>query len=308
MIRYATEKPAHYYHDFSLFLYNRQEFLQTKHTDVTTFYALHDENQQVVAQIHVAIDQHKRQAISLPQSPFGSVEFSQHIDDAVLSYFIAFLKETLLKQLVQSIQIRECIPVYRAYGSERLSSILQQQQFVVQQTMTNHHIYVDSTPFASKIHKMELKRLRKCSKAGFSFQQESLHHITGIYHFIQTCRQQKGWSLSMTLEEVKQSVAAMPAYYRVFALYDRHICVAACIAVLVTEGILYVYAQASLQEYNSYSPVVSLLDGVYEHCQKHHIQVLDLGTSPTASLQYFKAHVGGIASQKINWLYTVKAL
>lgn len=306
MIRYAMIKPAHYHNDFEAFLYNQQAFLQLKNIELITFYALDDEHQKTIAQIHFAIDKENLQAISLPQSPFGSVDFSQHIEEDILFHFVAFIKKALLKQQVHSIQIRECIAAYRTYGSDLLLDVLQQQQFVIQQREPNHHLVADAASFKSKIHPMELKRLRKCLNAGFTFRQEPLTQITYFYEFIQTCRQQKGWNLSMTLEEVKKSVTAMPAHYKIFAVYDQEICVAACIAVLVNDHILYYFFPASRQQYQSYSPSVFLLYGMYKYCQEHGMTILDLGTSATQSLQNFKSHVGGRASEKLTLQCTLK--
>lgn len=303
MTRYTISKPLGYHNDFEGFLYNQSGFLKLKDGDIHSFYALNDLNKAVVAQAHFIIcsndNMESYHAISLPGSPFGSVEFSQNIEEESLFRFITFIKESLFKQQVTSIQIKECIPAYRHYGGALLLNILHQHHFMIQGVMPNHHIEVDVVPFEKKIHRMESKRLRKCVKSGFIFRQEPLTRIPDFYQFIQTCREEKGWSLSMTLDEIKRAVTALPEHYRIFAVYDQDICVAACFAVLVREQILYVYAQATLQEYHKYSPVVLLLSELYNYCREQNIKILDLGTSPSESLQAFKYHVGGTASEKL---------
>lgn len=302
MIRYVTSRPPGYHNNFEGYLYNQSAFLSLKNEEIHSFYAVNDVKKTVIAQAHFIICSNSNpesyHAISLPRSPFGSVEFSQYLEEEVLFHFISFIKESLLKQQVMSIQIKECIAAYRTYGSALLLHILHQQHFVIQEVIPNHHIVVDTFPFEKKIHYMELRRLRKCIKLGFNFHQKSLNDIVYFYQFIQLCRQEKGWALSIGLDEVKKAAMALQKHYKIFAVYDQGICVAACLAVLVNERILYNFFPASLQEYSRYSPIVFLLEGIYRYCQCEGIQILDLGTSASLSLETFKSHVGGKNSAK----------
>jgi lipid II:glycine glycyltransferase (peptidoglycan interpeptide bridge formation enzyme) len=164
--------------------------------------------------------------------------------------------------------------------------------------MINHHIPVDAQLLHEKMHRMEQKRLRKCRRAGFVFRQEPIAQLPEHFTFLQNCRQEKGWQLSMTLDEIKEMTHAFPQTYRLFSVYDGGRRVAASLSVLIRSDLLYDFYHDSPGEYRSFSPVTLLLQSMYAYCREQGIRLLDMGTSPAVSLQQFKAHMGGVGSQK----------
>lgn len=312
MIRYATSQPAGYRNAFESYLYNGDSFLRLKRKERHTCYALHESTKTVVALIHFILEKEAASdqyvAVSLPGSPFGSVEFSIELSKETLNDFLTFVKETCQSLGVAGIRIKNCIAAYRPDVAPRLAQALQEQQFVVEETLTNHHIPVDVLPFRRKIHRMEQKRLRKGKRYGFTTLEVPLSEIGFYYRFLQQCRQEKGWHLSMSAHEVARSVQALPEAYRIFAVYDRDQCIAASLAVQVNAHILYDLYHDSLASYKPFSPVVLLLEHMYDYCAMHQIRLLDLGTSPTGSLQQFKARVGGVPSEKITYIWRPEKL
>ncbi len=310
MIRYATSKPAGYRNAFESYLYNGDSFLRLKGKEWLTCYALQETNKTVVAQIHFMVEKEaaasSNVAVSLPKSPFGSVEFSSDLSEETLHDFITFVKEACHSLGVATIQIKDCIAAYRPDGPLRLAQVLHRQGVDFEESLTNHHIPVEATIFAHKIHRTKQKRLHKSKQQGFRFVEVPLSDLAFYYHFLQHCRQEKGWHLSMSLEEVAASVQAMPEAYRLFAVYDADQCVAACLAVQVNAHILYALYYDSPAAYKPFSPVVMLLEHMYAYCAKHQISILDLGTSLTESLQQFKASVGGVPSEKITYVWHPK--
>ncbi|MFP4091350.1 MAG: GNAT family N-acetyltransferase [Cyclobacteriaceae bacterium] len=254
----------------------------------------------VLASIHFfVIDKdEKLEVVSLAEAPFGSVEI--HEDGAFdLKAFMLFVVQTLRERNVHSIIIKDCISIYRP--DVQLKQLFTQLGFSIREKQLNHHIAVDSSHLAGKMHRMEQKRLRKCLRAGFQFRQEPLPDLKDHYHFLQHCRRQKGWELSASLEDIQQLSKLLPHAYRLFSVYDGQRRVAASLSIAVNEHVLYDFYHDSLQEYRQYSPVTLLLDGMYQYCQQERIAYIDMGTSETLSLQAFKSHVGGIASPKITY-------
>ena len=298
--------PPSYTLAFEPFLYNEEAYLRLKKGERYSFYAVDHAQRQVLARIHfvlVADASGDLRAVSLPESPFGSVEYGSLMNSSVLLSFVRFAVDTLKGRGVGVIEIRDCIPAYRPTGenSARLSSILEDVGFQKQDVSVNHHIKITKDALEEKMHRMEQKRLRKCKKANFLFQVEPLTRVGFYYGFLSRCRSEKGWNLSIGPKEMKLVTEELPKSYRIFALYHNQQCIAACIGVIVNRHIFYDLYHDSLRAYSAYSPVVMLIAHMYYHLRSHHIRMLDMGTSLTPSLQSFKARVGGEYSSKITF-------
>ncbi|MCF2488241.1 hypothetical protein L0659_08700 [Dyadobacter sp. CY347] len=77
--------------------------------------------------------------------------------------------------------------------------------------------------------------------------------------------------------------------------------------VRVNDQILYNFLSGDLPEYRVYSPVVMLMDCVYQYCQREKIRMLDLGISLDEngvykpSLGRFKRNIGGQECLKMTY-------
>ena len=292
--------PPHYSLAFKPFLYNQESFLQLKNYSVRSFYATDRKRQTVLARIHFALQPSPDgfKAVSLPELPFGSLEYSAYFMQDHLQLFIAYVKDQLASQQVTTIDIRDCIPEYRSDHGISLQQALLHQRFSILEKQDNHHIPVDATSFADKIHRMEVRRLKKCERAGFTFRQESLTELASVYQFIIECRAAKSQSLSLSLEGLMHMTRLFPQAYQLFAVYDRELRIAATVAIFVNERVMYNFYPASHQHYQKFSPMVFLLQQLYELSWQRGIKLIDLGTSISSSLTTFKTRVGGVLSCK----------
>lgn len=305
-LRFVTEEdPERYPLLAETYLYNSKAYLKLKEDRLgrpLTFYALRDKV--AVARIHFFIrinESGEYEAVSSPESPFGSLEYSNALSAKVLKNFISYIKATLLSRDIKQIIIKDCISDYRNANQGILHAVFQDMGFQEQGALINHHIAIDEENLEHQMHKMERKRLRKARKLRLKFKEEPLSSVDYYYHFLQACRQEKGWNLSLSYDDALASVHQMPEYYRIFAAYDEDECVAASLSVVVKENVLYDFYHDSKAAYKTWSPVVFLVEGIYQYCQLHGFRLLDLGTSPSVSLQRFKQHLGGIASQKYTY-------
>ncbi|MEK6477591.1 GNAT family N-acetyltransferase [Catalinimonas sp. 4WD22] len=306
-LRFVTEEnPERYPLLAETYLYNSKAYLKLKVDRLgrpLSFYALKGEL--AVARTHFFIrinEAGEKEANSSPESPFGSLEYSNELSEEILRDFISYIKTALLCFDVKQIIMKDCISKYRKNSPTILHPIFLDMGFQKQSSMMNHHIEVDEGSLEQQMHKMERKRLRKARRLGLNFREEPLSSIDHYYHFLQECRQEKGWSLTLSYAETLASVQAMPERYRIFVAYHEDKCVAASLSVVVKKGILYDFYHDSKAAYKTWSPVVFLVDGMYQYCQKNKFDLLDLGTSTTQSLQQFKQHLGGVTSQKYTYL------
>jgi hypothetical protein len=296
-------KPNPDYYPFlgESYLYNSAAYLQLKAAKFglpLTYYAL--DGNVAVARIHFFLQKKSDgslQAVSLPESPFGSLEYGD-ISSHEIQHLVAYANENLWSKGVGKIIIKDCIEVYRSGGNFACEAIFLGAGYQKKDSFVNHHIPVDHITFEDKMQRMEQKRLRKCKRAMFHFQQEPMDKLAECYHFLKRCRREKGWELSLSLADLEQQLSQLPDIFCLFSVFHADERTAAALCTKVNSGILYDFYHDSLAAYKSYSPVTLLLEGVYHYCQQAGIRLLDMGTSPSRSLQAFKEHCGGMLSFK----------
>ncbi len=300
--------PAHYSLAFESHLYNQEPYLQLKEYEVKSFYALDHKNKVVSARVHFAVQllsDGSLSAISLPQLPFGSLEYSINMTFAQLSRFIAFVCEQLAQHRVASIEIRDCVPAYRVDEAELLHRAFSELGFIVKGKAVNHHIPVDKQKLSNKMRIGQRGKLKKSIDASFTSSRESIEQLPEVYSFIEMSYRARKRALSLPLSALQKYVAKFPDQYRLFSVFHLRKRIAACIAVQVSESVLYTFYYTALADYGSYSPTVLLLDSIYQYCQSQKISTLDLGTSITESVQKFKARMGGVSSKKCTYSFVL---
>lgn len=283
------------------FLYNTTPYLSLKAEKFgqpIVFFAL--DNKVAVARIcFFLIEQsdNSYQAVSLPESPFGSLEYGC-VSSSELIAFMGYVMSSLQQRNVKKVVINDCIEAYRNTVPLPIREVFAITGFCEAESFPNHHIEIVSTPLEENIHLMEKRRLKKCHNKGFTFEQNEVSFLSDYYHFLQQCRSQKGQSLSLSYKEVEQQAYYLNNEFRLFSVFYRSERVAAALCIQVSANILYVFYPGYSQVYRGFSPTVMLIAGIYSYCQKYSIDLLDLGTSHQQSLMRFKSHMGGQASKK----------
>ena len=283
------------------FLYNSIPYLQLKAAKFgssLTFYAFHRNT--AVAQIHFFLlkqNDDNYQAVSIPESPFGSLEFGE-VNYNEMKSFIDFILEELRSKKVKQIVIKDCIAAYRKQKCISVESLFLESGFTQQGSLPNHHIEVDTDNMMPKLSSSKRRRVRLSKSAGFETKQLNLSGFTDLYSFIAQSYAAKGRRLSLERPQLEEQLKLFPERWFLFATYDGQKMIAACIAVLVNTGVLYTLYYAASADYDYYSPTICLLASVYRFCFTKDIRIMDFGTSNSDSVAHFKKHMGGQHSQK----------
>jgi hypothetical protein len=170
----------------------------------------------------------------------------------------------------------------------------------------NNHLPLNQD-FEARLHPSERRRLAKCQRHGFHFEQEPLFFLPKAYDFLRRCREEKGQHLSLSEERLTELFRLFPNNHFLFSVRDgAGEWAALTVAIQVNERVLYSFYPASPLSYNAFSPVVLLNQGLHAFGRASGLQLLDLGTStlPTGlnqSLLQFKRHLGGILSLKLSF-------
>ena len=287
------------------FIFNSAAHLRTQHAGGLLFSLRLSSNKGEVdfgALIHFFVA--NNQAVSLQRASFGSIDWHGNVPDAGLIFLFSCTNEFALQRGWQSGEIRNFPQCYAPQLAERIRETLVGQGFGVSKNQVNYHILVSEEPFYRILGNANRRRLRKCQRAGFSFEQ--LHGCSAqqVYDFIAASRARQQYRMTLELPQMERLMRDFPDQVLIFCVKDRENIACLTLAVRVNEGILYNFCPADNLDYRTYSPSVMLTEGLYEFSQRSGIGVLDLGISVDAdgnlkpTLVRFKENLGGVVSEK----------
>lgn len=245
---------------------------------------------------HLFVDE--QQGISPLQASFGSFEIAERISHADFSEWLTGI-EVFIKELgISSLIIKHYPTCYNPSRSTFVRRGLTRHGFDLSNNTENQFIAVNKHCFEEGLHASERRRLRKCLRAEFRFEEWQNPPAEDVYTFIEHNRRLLGYSLSFSFEQLQGWLSIFPDHFRVFCVKDGETLASLTLTVRVGESVLYNFCPADNLLYRTYSPAVLLNKGLYEECQQKGISLLDLGISvnetgkPKPSLKRFKENLG----------------
>lgn len=264
------------------------------------FYVLHPRHKRVIASLYLHVQGDT--ASSSVQSPFGTVECSDDLAPNTLYHFLEFIERRLHQNGIRRIVLK-CPPVhfYPKYEGLLQTFLFNLGYVVTDAKMGTVRRVADD--FTTELNRLERRKLRKAHHAALSCRFISNDRQKEVYDFILSCRERKGYPLSMTFTDFERTVQAFPDRYILTGVYFQEQLISASVAVRVNTGILYNFYADHDSKYDSLSPVVLLVEMLYNYCREHNIVLLDYGTSathgkPNFGLLTFKLRLGGTPSPK----------
>ena len=247
---------------------------------------------------------HNEIASSLVNAPFGSIELVKPIEFDVLYNFIDFVGEFLADSGIARIQISHYPWIYDPVHHNKIISAYGFTGFIVDKIDINHFIKIDSEPLFRKLHQMEKRRLEKCISNKFLFKEHKNKDIDILFKFIKSSREQRKIPLNINLNLLKALSTKLADHYKLFSLSSNEEFIACTIAVRTKDNVLYNFLPAHNPKYDTYSPMVYLIERIYEYAKQNKYQFLDLGISsienhPQSDLIKFKERMGGITASKL---------
>jgi hypothetical protein len=297
--------PKGFKFDFESFLFNeeRHRYLQSP-GEWQSFCLVQEKGKRGLASIHFHLQ--NRTASSPYKAPFGSVEFSTKLAPRDLYEFLKQAEKSLGVKGIRKIQIKNPPALYHPVASSVLEVLLLNIGYHILQAEIGTAIVIDDTKYDQKIEAWELRKLKQGKKAGLRFQKVPIGNMEAVYGFILACRIERQQSLSMAIAELMKIVEVYPERFILFGVYHGHELAAASISIRVSKRIVYNFYSAHPRKFDFLSPVVMLMQGMYGWSQKHHIELIDLGTSslegqPNFSLLDFKFRLSGNPSAKLTF-------
>ncbi|MVM30995.1 GNAT family N-acetyltransferase [Spirosoma sp. HMF4905] len=286
------------------FLFNERDHLRQQAGG--QFYLLTALNQTTqLAEARCAFFIRSNEAISPAAAPFGSVEFAETLPELVLDTFLNSLIDFAYSAKATLLRIVNYPTCYAPKQATILTISLLKYGFHIQETSQNFFLPITNQPFDCSIAPAERRRLRKCRDADFQFIHWATPNLYKVTEFLQKTRRQKGYPLTLSPEQLIKLVQSFPEQFIVFAVESKAKLVALTVAVRVRHDILYNFLPASHIDYQTFSPMVMLIDGLFSYCQQQQIRLLDLGVAldnnrqPKPGLIRFKRNLGAKESPKL---------
>ena len=298
--------PFGYAYNFDNYLFNKARHLNTQGIDRREDYFLvHEFKKRIEAKIHFLVD--GATAYSPYRSLFGSFEMNPHMGINLLSKFVDFIEKDLVGKGVSQVYITHHASGYHPVKARKVHEALIRTGFRVSREAVNHHIPIAESLLEERMHPMERRRLTKCRAGELWFQQADPADFDRIYSFIEACRAEKGLRPSVNREQMREYLKMFPQDYLMFTVERAGEIFAATIAIKVSRKIMYNFLPASPERHSTLSPMVMLVNGLYDYCRERNYEILDLGISTLPegehqeSLIAFKEHMGGVKSAKMSY-------
>jgi hypothetical protein len=295
---------AAYSADFEVALFNKYQHLYLQSEEGWyTFYAANEKYKSIACCMHVHVSE--RDARSPLRSSFGGIECSDEVPPVILFRFLEFIEEKLKEKGVANLIIKNPPQYYNPKRAALTETLLFNLGYSVIDAELGTVVEVKEE-FGKHADLWERRKLRQAREAGFFFRAVPNEMLNDVYFFILACRKQKGYSLSMNLADLRETASRFPDQHILSAVYQEEKMIAASIAIRVHQDVLYNFYSDHDKQYDVYSPIVLLMEGLHNYCMTNRIPLLDLGTSavngkPNFGLLDFKMRLGGVPTSKLTF-------
>jgi hypothetical protein len=304
-IFYEGEPDSSYELDFEESLFNIYDhrLLQSKEGWVS-FHVLNEKYKKTSASIHfIVVNDVARSPL---RGPFGSIEFAETLPANVLFQFIEFVEDQLAKKNVKKIVIKNPPQLIHGNKAAIFYTSLFNLGYGVEDAEVGSVIQVNASPYHTLIDTWEKRRLRQADQGGLTLRELEISALGEVYDFIKKCRDEKGYKLSMSFAQLNEAALKFPSHYYLFGVYENNELAAASVAIRVKKNTLYNFYTAHNEKFDNLSPVVILIEGLYNYAAAKAIVFIDLGTSaidgrPNFSLLNFKLNLGGEPTPKLTF-------
>lgn len=302
-IFFQGDYPKGFTLNFSESLFNKSAHRQLQSRgNWISFYILDDAKKEIDGAFHVHVN--GSEATSPHKAPFGSIEFSENVPQTVLTEFIKFVEDSLLKVGIALLTIRMPLAAYSPKTISLLQTLLVSKGFQIELTEVGSFIQVDDRDFKNFIKDSERHVLNQFKKRDFTCTQIPIDMLEEVYSFISKHQTSKGYTLSMSFDQMKETVDVFRNDFFLFVARDQDQMIGASISIRVQDHVLYNFYVTHDAAYKQYSPVIAIIEALYNFCKANSFSTLDLGTSmlqgkPNFSLLDFKRRLGGVDTEKL---------
>lgn len=285
----------------STFLFHTTEYISYQHNEVLYYGLLLDG----VPVSQISFVQVGNNMFSMPKSPFGGFIIDGDMPTGGIQ---AFIKAIVSDSKIQNLQSLHITLPPACYGQHILHQVCKELEycgFQVSNEYPNQYITITEKDFRQLLDGDERRYLNRAATLKMTFRKLDLSYLSEAYTLFRACRDAKGYDISMSEEQLLDTMGNFPREYMLFGLFLDKAMIAASLCIQVNEHILYDFYHGDSLAHRQYSPIIPLMQGIYEYSRNIGVELLDLGTSIAPGVFKFKKHMGAKASVKKSYCYQV---
>ncbi|MCX8491644.1 MAG: GNAT family N-acetyltransferase [Cyclobacteriaceae bacterium] len=243
-----------------------------------------------------------RHLVSSARSPFGSFIIPEDVIDK--SSLKALIEVVLLEAeslAIESIEIK-CFPeVYAPQKAKAVCDVLFAVGFRLKYKEITQLLLIDQ---ALNLNADRRRKIKQCTEHQFSFRELATASLPEAYNLFLQSRRNKGYPLTMTLQDFFDEFTKFPLRYKLYGVWDGDQLIAASVVVIINDEILYYFFSGDNLAYRNSSPTSYLVYHLYQLARRMNYKFIDLGISTDRGilnngLYYFKKSFGAIDSFKL---------
>jgi hypothetical protein len=244
--------------------------------------------------------------ISLDASPFGSFVTDQPIQKDDLRACLSKVETWLNEHGINAVWVRSFPNAYQPESARLIKDALLEFSFKVMYEDISQIINLEHDGLL-EVDPHKKRRLRNSNSRGFKFRAVPSNLLDDGYALIVQSRENKGYPVTMSLAQLHKMFELFPDEYLLFGMFNEDQMIASSVCIKVSDKIMYCFYLGDDIEYRRYSPVTSLVAGIYEFCKVHNFLLLDLGLSTekgilNEGLYNFKKTFGTVDSPKLTFV------
>ncbi|NVJ85145.1 MAG: GNAT family N-acetyltransferase [Algoriphagus sp.] len=253
------------------------------------------------------IDKNSKQAVSLPQLPFGGIWFQEKLHSEILAYFIEESIQFLQKQGIQKIEITQPPKPYQ--DNHDLIDYLLFKLGFVPHSLVAHQFFIGRKRIKKFLQKEEPKFYRRVKDGKLQVYSGPIQNFEFL-NAIRAWNENRGYAVSLDESKLIGQVSEFPERYFLISLEKNGKVIAHTLAVKLTENSIY-YFQSAIHPNSPINHAGEiLLYYLFRLADELKVELIDLGSSdqpdsPNHSLMFFKSRFSNDISNKVTWVKTL---
>lgn len=236
-------------------------------------------------------------------SPFSMIEFKKSCTIEDIDNYVKELDLYMLQNELDEIEVTLPPMFYDETNITKVLSAFLRDGYSIVENQINYQIFINSEEeYLNSLQRNAKKNLNHALTVNYVLSHcESNEEKELAYEIIKKNRESKGYRLSMSLQQVMDTIRHVEHDF--FVLYKDEIPVASAIIFRVTEDVYQVVYWGDIPGYSEDRPINFLAYKLFQYYLSKNIRVLDIGPSmldgePNYGLCDFKESIGCDASSK----------
>lgn len=247
--------------------------------------------------------QPNREAVSLPNLPFGGVWIPSQIHSDELQFFV--------REILKELQLRNCLSVkivqppkpYEKY-SELIGNVLFKEGFIPE-VVHSHQFFLGKKRLRTEVKAFSDKNKKSLQSLELSVKKGPVQNFNFL-NDIRYWNSQKGYLILFDEKRLIHQVSEFPERYFQIDLIQKGEAVAHALAVRLLPDSMYYYLSAIRPDSNISNGGDLLLQSLFQLAAEQKSEFIDLGSSEfnsgiNSGLMFFKSRFSNDVSNKVTW-------